>query len=347
MSQSLTGMDVADLQAILAPGHPPFRARQLYHALYKQRVSHLHQVTTLPASLRTSLAERYDVGLPEVVRFFDSQDGTRRYLLRLHDGKTVEAVLMPEENRQTICISTQVGCAVNCQFCLTAQLGLERNLSAGEILGQVLLIASRHQLSPQDEKLNLVMMGMGEPLLNLPNVLKAARILADPDGFAMSLKRITVSTAGITPKIAEFAQSPWRPKLAISLNASTEEQRRQLMPITRKYSLKELMEACRSYPLRPWERLTFEYVLLKDVNDSDADARCVVKLLAHLKAKVNLIALNPGPGVPFSPPPPERVLAFQSIIRKALPCFIRKPRGQDIYAACGQLKRTTDLVIWN
>jgi len=250
---------------------------------------------------------------------------------------------MPEEGaeskRDTICISSQVGCPVNCQFCLTALMGLERNLTAGEIAGQVLFVMRAHGISTATDRLNIVMMGMGEPLLNLPNVIKATRILTDPAGMGISPKRITLSTAGIVPKIAELGRERVRPKLAISLNASSEDQRRELMPITRKYSLKDLLAACKAYPLRPWEKLTFEYVLLKGVNDTDADARRVVKLLAHLNAKVNLIALNPGPGIAFGTPQDERVEAFQAIVRRAMPCFVRKPRGRDIFAACGQLKR--------
>ena len=185
------------------------------------------------------------------------------------------------------------------------------------------------------------MMGMGEPLLNLPNVLKATRILCDPKGVGLSERRITLSTSGIIPKMAELGAAPVRPKLAISLNASTEEQRQELMPITRKWHLKDLIAACRAYPLRNWEKLTFEYVLLRGANDSDADARRVVKLLANLNAKVNLIALNPGPGIPFETPDPARVASFQEIVKRAMPCFIRKPRGLDIFAACGQLKRNS------
>jgi 23S rRNA (adenine2503-C2)-methyltransferase len=279
------------------------------------------------------LASRQTVGLPEVARVFESADGTRRYLLRLEDGRTVETVLMPEGERDTLCISSQVGCPVNCGFCMTALLGLERSLTAGEIVGQVLLTARR-----ETPRLNIVMMGQGEPLLNLENVLKATRILLDPRGFGLSPRRITVSTSGIIPGIEELGREAVRPKLAISLNASTEETRRELMPITRKYHLADLMEACRAYPLRPWEKLTFEYVLLRGVNDTDADARRVVKLLANLNAKVNLIALNPGPEIPYETPDPERVAAFQTIVRRSLACFIRKPRGLDIYAACGQLK---------
>jgi 23S rRNA (adenine2503-C2)-methyltransferase len=222
---------------------------------------------------------------------------------------------------------------------MTALMGLERNLTAGEIAGQVLRIAADRGLEAGTDRLNVVMMGQGEPLLNLANVIKATRLLTDPAGSAISPRRITLSTSGIIPKIVDLGREPIRPKLAISLNASTEEQREKLMPITRKYHLNDLLEACRHYPLRPWEKLTFEYVLLKGVNDTDADARRVVKLLANLNAKVNLIALNPGPGISFETPDPPRVAAFQNIVRRALPCFVRKPRGLDVYAACGQLKR--------
>ena len=217
-------------------------------------------------------------------------------------------------------------------------------MTAGEIAGQVLRVAIEQKLEANADRVNVVMMGQGEPLLNLPSVLKATRLLTDPEGMAISPKRITVSTSGIIPKIVELGHEAVRPKLAISLNASYEDQRRELMPITRKYHLKDLMEACRAYPLRPWEKLTFEYVLLRGVNDTDADARRVVKLLANLNAKVNLIALNPGPGIPFETPEPARVAAFQGIVRKSLPCFVRKPRGLDVFAACGQLKRMESLV---
>lgn len=326
-------MELADLQAALGPDERPFRARQIYDAVYRRRVPDLDQISNLPKELRTRLAQKFRFGLPEIEHRYDSSDGTRRYLLRLGDGKTVETVWMPEGERSTICISSQVGCPVDCKFCLTALMGLERNLTAGEIVGQVVRVGFH------TDRVNIVMMGQGEPLLNLPQVIRATRLLTDPAGIGISPRRITLSTSGIIPKIAEMGREPVRPKLAISLNASTEEQRRALMPITRKYHLKDLIDACRAYPLRPWEKLTFEYVLLKGVNDSDADARRVAQLLAHLNAKVNLIALNPGPGIPFGTPSPERVNAFQSILRRSLPCFVRKPRGLDVYAACGQLKR--------
>ncbi|MGH9721333.1 MAG: 23S rRNA (adenine(2503)-C(2))-methyltransferase RlmN [Bryobacteraceae bacterium] len=337
-SQPLLGLDVAELRRLL-DDQPEFRAKQVFHALYHERVGDLIQITTLPARLREDLASRHSVGLPGVARVFESSDGTRRYLLALEDGRTVETVLMPEEVRDTICISTQVGCPVDCKFCMTALMGLERNLTAGEIVGQVLAVVRDQRLLGVRSRLNIVMMGMGEPLLNLPNVIKATRLFADPGGVALSPRRITLSTSGIIPKIDELGREPVRPKLAISLNASTEEQRRELMPITRKYSLADLLDCCRRYPLRPWEKLTFEYVLLGGVNDSDADARRVVKLLANLNAKVNLIALNPGPGIPFETPAAERVASFQAIVRRSMPCFVRKPRGRDIFAACGQLKR--------
>ena len=337
--QALVGLELADVRQILPAGQPTFRARQIYDAVYRQKVSDLAQISTLPAALRQELSAGYKLGLPLAAAQYQSTDGTRRYLLTLEDGRTVETVLMPEERRDTICISSQVGCPVNCQFCLTALMGLERNLTAGEIVGQVLFVLHAHELAASSDRLNIVMMGMGEPLLNLPNVVKATRLLTDEQGIGISPRRITVSTSGIIPKMAELGLEPVRPKLAISLNASTEEQRRQLMPITRKYHLKDLLEACRAYPLRAWEKLTFEYVLLKGVNDTDADARRVVKLLSNLNCKVNLIALNPGPGIPFETPDPERVRSFQHIVRRALPCFVRKPRGRDIFAACGQLKR--------
>lgn len=339
MAQALVGLDLDDLRQVLGPDEPGYRARQLYDAIYRQRQTAIGGITTLPRGLKQRLAESHAVGVPRETTRYVSADGTERYLLMLDDGRTVETVLMPEGRRNTICISSQVGCPVNCRFCLTALMGLERNLTAGEIVGQVLFVLQANGLSADVNTLNIVMMGQGEPLLNLENVLKAARILTDKDGVGFAERRITVSTAGIIPKIVELGRAPVRPKLAISLNASSEEQRCELMPITRKYPLRELLEACRRYPLRAWEKLTFEYVLLAGVNDADADARRVGKMLANIDCKVNLIALNPGPGIPYGTPSDERVAAFQGIVRRSVPCFVRKPRGRDVYAACGQLKR--------
>ena len=338
-------MNLTEIEALLGPEQPGFRARQLFDALYRKRVDNLSDITNLPQRIRLQLVANNPLGLPAAEHRYDSIDGTRRYLLRLQDNRTVEAVLMPEENRDTICISSQVGCPVDCRFCLTALMGLERNLTAGEIVGQVLYVAAESSLDPASTRLNVVMMGMGEPLLNLPQVLKATELLTHKQGVGIPEKRITLSTSGIVPKIEELGRAPVRPKLAISLNASTEDQRRELMPITRKYHLSDLMAACKAYPLRPWEKLTFEYVLLKGVNDSDQDARRVVRLIARLDCKVNLIALNPGPGIPFETPEPERVHSFQQIVRRAVSCFIRKPRGRDIFAACGQLKRISSELI--
>jgi 23S rRNA (adenine2503-C2)-methyltransferase len=335
-------MELADMREFLGPAQPRYRAQQLFDALYKKHVANFSEISNLPQPLLNQLVTISTLGAPQMEKRFDSVDGTRRYLLRMEDNRTIEAVLMPEENRDTICISSQIGCPVDCKFCLTALMGLERNLTAGEIVGQVLYVARENGLTPRDSRLNVVMMGMGEPLLNLENVLKATRILTDSGGVGMSQKRITVSTSGIVPKMEELGRAAIRPKLAISLNASNEEQRRELMPITRKYHLADLMEACKAYPLRPWEKLTFEYVLLRDVNDTDADARRVVRLISRLNCKVNLIALNPGPGISFETPTAERVESFQEIVRKAVPCFVRKPRGRDIFAACGQLKRVNE-----
>lgn len=340
-NSTLIGLELSDIAAVLAP-EPAFRARQIYQGLYAQRRRGYGELTSLPAALRRRLESELPYGWPTVERFFDSIDGTRRYLITLTDGRTVESVFMPEEDRDTICISSQVGCPVDCQFCLTALMGLERNLTAGEIVGQVLMVMADRGLEPADRRMNIVMMGMGEPLLNLDNVLKATRLLTDEAGIGMSPRRITVSTSGILPKMAELGAAEIRPRLAISLNASSEEQRQKLMPITRKYHLRDLIAACEAYPLRSWETLTFEYVLLRGVNDTEADARRVVKLVGHLPCKVNLIALNPGPGIPFETPAPESVAAFQEIVRRVVPCFVRKPRGRDVYAACGQLKRMAE-----
>lgn len=243
---------------------------------------------------------------------------------------------MPEENRQTICISTQAGCAVDCRFCLTATLGLIRNLTAGEIVGQVLIALddNREKLKPQT---NVVLMGQGEPLLNYDAVMAAVRILLDANAVGLSPKHVTLSTSGIVPGIERLAAEPVRPKLAISLNASSDEQRDHIMPINGKYPLATLLEACRRYPLRPWERLTFEYVLLGGFNDAPEDARRVVKLLANLKCKVNLIPWNPGE-LPYEPPNAERIEEFRRILSdKGVYVFVRYSRGQDIMAACGQL----------
>lgn len=338
MATQLLGLTREELRHLAEQwGLPAYRGSQLYHALYAERRFNFAQMTNLPRGLRERLAREAVIGLPRLDKRFASADGTIRYLFRLDDAKSVEAVWMPEEDRQTLCLSTQAGCAVLCRFCATGLLGLLRNLSAAEIVAQALVALedNRAHLRPVT---NVVLMGQGEPLLNYDATLRAVRLMADPEGMNIPWRRITLSTSGILPGIRRLAAEPQRPKLAISLNATTEEQRRTLMPVTRKYHLTELMEACRRYPLRPWERLTFEYVLLGGVNDSSQDAERLIQLLGGFRAKVNLIPWNPTPSLPFHAPDPGQVENFQQTLRGAgLLAFIRKPRGQDIYAACGQL----------
>lgn len=340
----LLGRDLAELTALAGElGHPPYRGRQIYEGLYRDWHAGPLEISTLPRGLREYLHEHDEFGLPKVDQRFASTDGTARYLLRVRDGRTVEAVFIPEERRDTLCISTQVGCPVDCKFCFTALMGLERNLTAGEIVSQVLVLGHAHGLRERRRPLNVVMMGMGEPLLNFRAVMRATRLLADPRGVGIPQRRITVSTAGVVPKIRDHGMQSVRGKLAVSLNASNAEQRARLMPITARYGFDELLDACRRYPLRSWERLTFEYVLLRDVNDTDRDAAALRRLLSPLNCSVNLIAHNPGPGIPYRTPDPARVEGFRDIVQRGVPCFVRKPRGRDIFAACGQLKRTTEV----
>jgi 23S rRNA (adenine2503-C2)-methyltransferase len=356
-------------------GQAPYRLRQLLDGLYRQRWSQLEQFSMLPLAFRQQLlTENYSVGQPIVEKQFTSSDGTVRYLFAFADGQSVETVWMPEgdggeagdgsdsgdeelseldsshslttgnrSTRATICVSSQVGCAVECAFCMTALLGLHRNLAAEEIVGQILAVLNDQQVDLERDRINLVFMGQGEPFLNYDNFMQAVRLLVSEVGIPAS--RMTVSTSGIVPRIADFGAEEVRPKLAVSLNASNEALRTSVMPITKKWTIEKLLDALRDFPLRNRERLTFEYVLLGGLNDSIPHARELVELIRGLRAKVNLIALNPGPEIPFSTPEPGRVLAFQSVLVNAgIPAFVRRPRGRDIYAACGQLKHTTELV---
>ena len=378
----LFGMDRAALSALMVEmAEPAWRGRQLAEAMYSQRVATLEEVTTLPLALRRRMAEAgWEVGRPAIVQVFRSMDGTERYLVQ---GKarpeavpdTVETVWMPEGDdgeagdgsqeagdgseadpsagsapraplrRATICVSSQVGCAVNCQFCLTAKLGLQRNLAAGEIAGQVVAVLDRQGAEIGKDRLNLVFMGMGEPLLNYDNFIGAVRLLVEEVG--LSPLRMTVSTSGIVPGIERFALEPAeiRPKLAISLNAPNDTVRSEVMPVNRKWPIEAVVDAVRKVRLRPRERITFEYVLLGGVTDQPEHAREVARLVRRtgLPAKVNLIAWNPGPGIPYEMPRPEAVDAFRAILAaESVPVYLRKPRGRDIYAACGQLKRTVE-----
>jgi 23S rRNA (adenine2503-C2)-methyltransferase len=405
---ALFGMDLSELTELMAGfGQKPYRARQVWEALYKQRLSSVEVMTTLSKELREGLvAAGWMVGLPVMAQTAVSVDGTERYLMRMGDGETVETVWMPDgdggergdgseaaeeevgeidqvvaapvkqilrsaqddnsqngdggywsrrgdgrarsnfgtlaENgfrRATICISSQVGCAVNCQFCLTAKLGIKRNLTAGEIAGQVAAVLNRHRIQIGKDRINLVFMGMGEPFLNYDEFMKSVRLLVE--GIGISESRMTVSTSGILPGIERFAQESVRPKLALSLNASNNLVREQIMPITRKWDIAALLEAVLKIPLRTREWVTFEYVLLGGVNDQPVHAREVLALLAGMRAKVNLIVWNPGPGIDYVQPTPEEVAVFQKmLIAGGIATYIRRPRGRDIYAACGQLKRT-------
>jgi 23S rRNA (adenine2503-C2)-methyltransferase len=343
---NLLGKSPEELRAFLQEmGEPAYRGAQIYHALYAEPRADFAAMTNLPLALRDRLAREATIELPKILRTYRSDDGTVRYVLALGEAEngnrntksaTIETVFMPEENRQTICISTQAGCAVDCHFCLTATLGLIRNLTAGEMVGQVLVALedNRTGLKPQT---NVVLMGQGEPLLNYEAVIAALRILLDPNGMAISAKHTTLSTSGIIPGIEKLGLEKVRPKLAISLNASSNEQRDKIMPINQKYPIEKLIEACERYPLRPWEHLTFEYVLLGGFNDSPQDARRVARLLANLRAKVNLIPWNPGE-LPFEKPDPSRTEEFRRILAdKDVRAFVRYSRGQDVMAACGQL----------
>jgi len=366
----LLGKSREELQAYCkALGEPAYRGGQIYHALYAERRFDVASFTNLPAALREKLRQEAAVSLPVVRQRYESRDGSVRYLFGLSAGKeasagipktarmkpaAVEAVFMPSEGRQTICISTQAGCAVDCQFCLTAKLGLIRNLTAGEMLAQVLLplvemggkeSAGKLEKAEGEEgcsalaaRTNVVLMGQGEPLLNFENVIAALRILLDAKGVGLSAKRVTLSTSGVVPGIERLGKEEVRPKLAISLNASCDEQRDVLMPINKKYPLKVLMETCRMYPLRNWEHLTFEYVMLGGVNDKVEDARRVVKLLAAVdRVKVNLIPWNPGE-LPYRESSAETINKFQRVLTdKGVPAFVRYSRGRDVMAACGQL----------
>jgi 23S rRNA (adenine2503-C2)-methyltransferase len=380
-SKSLLGLNLREFTNLaLETGQPAYRGQQLFDALYGQKIDDLKQATTLPLAYRQRLVDDgWSVGLPRIAQKFVSSDGTVRYLLALDDGETVETVWMPEgddgENgdgseagdelatsvnsiasagqtgrfpsaagwhRATICVSSQVGCAVNCKFCFTALLGVKRNLAAGEIVGQIAAVLRDQGIEPPLQRVNIVFMGMGEPFLNYENFMKSVNLLVE--GIGIPESRMTVSTAGIVPRIRDFGEEKVRPKLAISLNGSNDSLRSEVMPLNRKWNLAELLKAAREFPLRPRERLTFEYVLLAGVNDAPDQAREVVELVRGIKAKINLIAMNPGSELPYKMPSPAKVLAFQKILLSAgIPAFIRRPRGRDIFAACGQLKRTIEI----
>jgi 23S rRNA (adenine2503-C2)-methyltransferase len=319
---------------------PAFRATQIYKSVYQRWLDNFDLMTDLPKPARAALADVWNIGLPAVHRRFDSRDGTRRYLIRLDDGELAETVFIPESTRNTICISSQIGCALACVFCLTGQLGLTRHLSAGEIVTQV-LAAQRDNLSWDDrDDFNIVLMGMGEPLHNYDNVMKAVRILHDEEGLNMSMSRITLSTVGLIPAIERLANEPNIPNLAISLTGASNAKRDELMPINRKYPIEQLLETVRRFPLKHRQRVTFEYVLLKGVTDSAEDAYDLARILKGLRVKVNLIPLNEAEELPYRRPSDAAIERFQQIlVDHNISAFVRKNRGNDISAACGQLKK--------
>jgi len=341
--RNLFGLDRAGLQAVIAElGEPAYRARQLYVWLYRRRVRDLAAMTDFGKALRARLESSFEARWPVVASRDVSRDGTIKYLFQLDDGATIESVFIPEERRRTICISTQAGCPLKCAFCLTGIAGYKRNLKPWEIVGQVATVMEE---APRERKpWNVVVMGMGEPLLNYDASVHALRILMDPEGFAVAPKKLTLSTVGILPALEKLMAEPVRPNLAISLHAPEPGLRRQLMPIEEKYRLEDVIAAAQRYPIPRGGRVTYEYVLLRGVNDSPARARQLARLLRGSRAKVNLIPLNPAAEIPFEAPTPDAVDAFAGILADAhVTVSVRRPRGQDILAACGQLhlKETT------
>jgi 23S rRNA (adenine2503-C2)-methyltransferase len=335
-------VDLADLDrpalesALDALGHRRFHARQIFRWIYRHGVTDVEAMTDLSRALRATLAQQFTITTPALTHRETSTDGTEKFLLRLEDGRQIEAVFIPDTPSMTFCISTQVGCAMACSFCLTGKMGLVRNLTAGEIAGQVRVLAAA--LGMRDASFNIVLMGMGEPLHNYDETMRALRMLADEHGFAMSPRRITLSTVGLLPALERLAKEPVMPNLAISLHAPTDLQRGELVPINRKYGIAEIIDACKRFPLGKRSRITFEYVLLAGVNDSPQDARRLAKLLAGVKSKVNLIPLNAAPGIPFERPSDAAIDRFaKTVADHGVRVSVRKSRGRDIRAACGQL----------
>jgi 23S rRNA (adenine2503-C2)-methyltransferase len=334
---NISEFELAEFEdALEARGVARFRARQIYRWVHKRNVSDFSLMTDLPQTLRGMLAAEFAVETPQVIGDERSTDGTRKLVLELADKRRIESVFIPDTPAMTFCVSTQVGCAMACAFCLTGKMGLVRHLSGGEIAGQVRLLASLTNLL--DQPFNIVLMGMGEPLHNYDNTMKALRILHEDQGLGVSPRRITLSTVGIVPGLDRLAQEPLMPNLAISLHATTDEQRTALVPPNRKFPLAEILDACRRFPVKKRSRITFEYVLLEEVNDTEEDARRLVRLLQGIKAKVNLIPLNPAPGIPYRRPSDARVDRFARVLADShITVSVRKSRGRDIRAACGQL----------
>jgi len=352
--QNLIGMSRTGMAEALAEiGEPRFRADQLFQWVYNRGVTDFEAMTNMAKPLRTALAARFSISRPAVSRDLDSIDGTHKWLIKLADGNEVETVHIPESDRGTLCVSSQIGCTLSCKFCHTGTQRLVRNLDPMEIVGQIMVARDHLGEWPSAERptiyerqlSNIVMMGMGEPLYNFDNVAAALKIVMDGEGLAISRRRMTLSTAGVVPLIRRCGEE-LGVGLAISLHAVRDDLRDEIVPINRKYPLAELLAACRDYPgVRNSRRITFEYVMLKDVNDSTADARELVRLIAGIPAKVNLIPFNPWPGAPYERSSDEAIERFAEIVRRAgYPSPVRTPRGEDIMAACGQLKSDSERI---
>ena len=332
--QDIAELEPAELEVAL--GAEPYHARQIYRWIYRRHVTDFARMTDLSRTLRAQLAERFKVSTPVVRQTDRSVDGTVKLLLGLADDQQVEAVFIPDTPGPTFCISSQAGCAMRCGFCLTGKMGLSRHLSAGEIAGQIRVLA--HEFKLVDTPFNVVLMGMGEPLHNYDATMKALRILVDPFGLAMRPRRITLSTVGVLPALERLATEPTMPNLAVSLHATTEELRDRLVPVNRRYGLADLIAACRRFPVRRRRRITFEYVLLAGVNDSVTDAARLATLLSGMRAKVNVIPLNEAPGIPYRRPSDRQINRFaRTLAGRSVTVMVRKSRGRDIRAACGQL----------
>lgn len=336
--------DVRDLQfqelraILVAAGAPAFHATQICQWVYKRQATSLEQMTNLPVALRQQLQEQLYISTLTPLRHQQSADGTEKWLFQLADGNQIETVLIPAGDKRTICVSTQVGCAIGCGFCLTAQGGLVRSLRPAEIVSQVLHFQEPGK-TPERLFTNIVFMGMGEPLDNFRGTVQALRILTADWGVGISPRRITVSTSGLVKRLEAFGREDLKVNLAVSLNATTDAVRTQIMPINKAYPLETLLAACRAFPLAVRQRITFEYVLLRDVNDSLADAKRLVKLMQGLRCKINLLPFNEIPGVPYYRPPDAAVQQFQQyLLEHGLSTFVRQSRGRDISAACGQLR---------
>ena len=338
----VSGLDLIEQErealesALTELGYPRFHAGQIFRWIYRRGVASAEDMTDLPRDLRATLAARFQLTTPALVQRERSIDGTEKFVLRLADGRTIESVFIPDTPAMTFCISTQVGCAMACSFCLTGKMGLVRNLTAGEIVGQVRVLVDA--LAMRDTAFNIVLMGMGEPLHNYDETMKALRILADEHGFNLPPRRVTLSTVGLLPALERLANEEVMPNLAISLHAPTDAQRGALVPINRKYGVAEIIAACKRFPLKKRSRITFEYVLLAGVNDSIDDARRLARLLSGMKAKVNVIPLNAAAGIPYERPSDEAIDRFaRTLAEHGITVSVRKSRGRDIRAACGQL----------